>query len=176
MPETTIWALECEEVPVQLCASVQGKSLEGKLLSANSALNLLVRHYFQQGLREAHKVLGGTGPAVAQIPLTVVWAGGTVFDLTRDLASRRVGALSVVPRVGFISLTAIAQLIGVASKTEAALLAMLPYERDGHLSDGRMVARYIVRPQNAVEAFGMAGKAVIEACSFAALSFAKCHI
>jgi hypothetical protein len=141
---------------------LQGKALEGKLLSANSAIALLMRHYFQQGLREAHKVLGGTGPAVAQIPLTVVWAGGTVFDLTRDLASRRVGALSVAPRVGFITLTSMAQLMGVIAKMEAALLAWLPYEREGHLSDGKAVARYIVRPQNAVEAFGMAGRALVQ--------------
>ena len=94
-----------------------------------------------------------------QIPLTVVWAGGTVFDLTRDLATRRVGALSVAPRVAFISLTAMSQLLGVASKLEAALLAALPYERSGRLSDAQLVERYLVRPQNAVEAFQMAGRA-----------------
>jgi hypothetical protein len=149
--------------PQQQHACVQGKSLEGKLLSANSAIGVLFRHYWQQCLLEAHKVLGGTGPAVAQIPLTVVWAGGTVFDLTRDLASRRVGALSIGPRVGFIALTSMAQLLGVVAKMEAALLAYLPYERGGHLSDGRAVARYIVRPQNAVEAFSMAGRALVEA-------------
>ena len=98
-----------------------------------------------------------------QIPLTVVWAGGTVFDLTRDLATRRTGALSALPRVTFISLTALAQLVGVASKTEAALLALLPYERAGALSDDERMARYIVRPQNAVEAFGMAFRAALEA-------------
>jgi hypothetical protein len=138
---------------------MQGKALESKLLSTSNAVALLMRHYFTQGLREVHKVLGDTGPAVAQIPLTVVWTGGTVFDLTRDLAARRVGALSVVPRVGFITFTAIAQLLGMASKLEATLLAMLPYEQQGELSDARMVERYIVRPQNAVEAFGMAGRA-----------------
>ena len=98
-----------------------------------------------------------------QIPLTVVWAGGTVFDLTRDLATRRTGALSALPRVAFISLTALAQLVGVVSKTEAALLALLPYERAGALSDDERMARYIVRPQNAVEAFGMAFRAALEA-------------
>lgn len=140
---------------------MQGKTLDSKLLSTMSALALFRRHYFSQALREAHKVLGGTGPAVAQLPLTVIWAGGTVFDLTRDLAARRVGALSVLPRVGFITLTGIAQFIGVASKLEAALLAMLPYERTGTLSDSKMVERYIVRPQNAVEAFGMARRAIV---------------
>lgn len=140
---------------------LQGKTLDSKLLSTMSALALFRRHYFSQALGEAHKVLGGTGPAVAQLPLTVIWAGGTVFDLTRDLAARRVGALSVLPRVGFITLTGIAQFIGVASKLEAALLAMLPYERSGTFSDSKMVARYIVRPQNAVEAFGMARRALV---------------
>jgi hypothetical protein len=142
---------------------VQGKRLSSKLLSTNTAAALLARHYFQQSLREAHKVLGGTGPAIAQIPLTVLWTGGTVFDLTRDLATRRVGALSVVPRVGFICFTAMSQLVSVAAKSGAAALAVLPpYERKDGLSDAALVGNYLVRPQNAVEAFGMAGKAFFQ--------------
>jgi hypothetical protein len=143
---------------------IQGKVLESKLLSTNSAIALLIRHYFAQGVREAHKVLGGTGPAIAQIPLTVLWAGGTMFDLTRDLATRRAGALSALPRVGFITLTAASQIIGVASKMAAALLAILPYERHGDLSDAATVARYVVRPANAIEAFSMATKAFFQVC------------
>lgn len=126
-----------------------------------SAYSLFDRHYRNQALREAHKVLGGTGPAIAQIPLTVVWAGGTVVDLTKDLAARRVGALTVLPRFSFITLTAIAQIIGVASKLQAAMLALLPFERSGMFSDSEMVARYIMRPQNAFEAFDMARRALL---------------
>lgn len=46
---------------------MQGKELASKLLSASSFIALFVRHYWRQGMREAHKVLGGTGPAVAQV-------------------------------------------------------------------------------------------------------------
>ena len=46
---------------------VQGKTLDSKLLSTANFVALLVRHYFTQGLRESHKVLGGAGPAVAQV-------------------------------------------------------------------------------------------------------------
>lgn len=147
---------------VSVACCMQGKTLESKLLSTNSAIALLFRHYFAQGVREAHKVLGGTGPAIAQIPLTVLWAGGTMFDLTLDLASRRAGALSALPRMSFITFTASAQLLGVASKMAAAFLAILPYERRGDLSDAATVARYVVRPQNAIEAFGMATKALFQ--------------
>lgn len=123
---------------------------------------MLIRHYFEQAVMEAHKVLGGTGPAIAQIPLTVLWTGGTLFDLTVDLASRRAGALSALPRMGFITFTASAQLIGVASKMAAAFLAVLPYYREGDYSDAAAVARYVVRPQHAVEAFSMATKALFQ--------------
>jgi hypothetical protein len=140
---------------------MQGKTLQSKLLSTMSAYSLFERHYFNQALGEAHKVLGGTGPAIAQIPLTVLWAGGTVLDLTKDLAARRVGALALLPRVCFITLTAAAQIVGVASKLQAALLARVPFERSGLLSDSEMVARFIVRPQNAFEAFDMARRALL---------------
>lgn len=132
-------------------------------MNTNSLVALFVRHYFRQGVKESHKILGGTGPAIAQIPLTFVWAGGTVFDLTLDLASRRAGALSAIPRMGFITLMSASQLIGVASKMAIAFLAVLPYERTGDLSDAAAMARYLVRPANAVEAFGMATKAFLQA-------------
>lgn len=139
---------------------------------------LLVRHYFRQGVKESHKILGGTGPAIAQIPLTFVWAGGTVFDLTLDLASRRAGALSAIPRIGFITLTSAAQLIGVASKMSIAFMAVLPYERTGELSDAAAMARYLVRPANAVEAFNMATKAFLQVGSpgLFYLSSLICHL
>eukprot|EP00892_Ulva_mutabilis_P007162 jgi/Ulvmu1/4818/UM020_0103.1 len=150
--------INVNNVAIQL----KGKALDSKLLNTNSLVALLVRHYFRQGVKESHKILGGTGPAIAQIPLTFVWAGGTVFDLTLDLASRRAGALSALPRMGFITLTSVSQLVGVASKMAIAFLAVLPYERTGDLSDAAAMARYLVRPANAVEAFGMATKAFLQ--------------
>lgn len=142
--------------------------MDSKLMSRNSIAAYAFRHYLQQGIKEAHKVLGGTGPAVAQIPLTVVWAGGTVFDLGRDLATRRVTALSIAPRVGFIAFTSVAQLLGVVSKSIAALLAAMPVQRTGELSDSSLVQQYIVRPQNVVEAFEMSCKAFFKGFAAAA--------
>lgn len=155
---------------------MQGKELHSSLLSTKSVIAMLLRHYFEQGVMEAHKVLGGTGPAIAQIPLTVLWAGGTVVDLTVDLASRRAGALSALPRMGFITFTASAQLIGVASKMAAAFLAILPYQREGEYSDAAAVARYVVRPQHAVEAFGMATKALLQVCASCITHHASCFL
>lgn len=86
-----------------------------------------------------------------------------MFDLTLDLASRRAGALSAIPRIGFITLTSVSQLIGVTSKTAIAFMAVLPYERTGELSDAAAMARYLVRPANAVEAFNMSTKAFLQA-------------
>jgi hypothetical protein len=52
-------------------------------LSQKALINNLARHYTREGLKEAHKVLGGAGPAVASVPLTVLWAGGSAFALLR---------------------------------------------------------------------------------------------
>ena len=67
-------------------------------LSQKALLNNLARHYTHEGLKEAHKVLGGAGPAVASVPLTVLWAGGTTFSLLRRWAGGR-AAMSCRVRV-----------------------------------------------------------------------------
>ena len=36
-------------------------------LSQKALVNNLYRHYTREGLKEAHKVLGGAGPAVASV-------------------------------------------------------------------------------------------------------------
>ena len=55
------------------------------------------------------QVLGGAGPAIAAVPLTVVWAGGSVVTLATGLGAGRVGPVGAVQRVGFVFFMSIAQ-------------------------------------------------------------------
>ncbi|KAK9867091.1 hypothetical protein WJX84_006946 [Apatococcus fuscideae] len=106
---------------------------------------------------EAHKVLGGAGPAIAAVPLTVVWAGGSAVTLLSSLGTGKVGPFGAVQRVGFTLSMAFAQVISGFSRMGAAVLATVPPERTGFFSDRAMLNRAVQRPPNAFEAFQRAG-------------------
>lgn len=73
-------------------------------------VNSLQRHYLWIAVAQLRKVLGGAGPAIAAIPASVLWAGISLVDLTRDVASNRVRAASVMPRLGFVAFTSMGQV------------------------------------------------------------------
>lgn len=73
-------------------------------------ISLLYRHYSWMVLAEARKILGGAGPAIAAVPASLLWAGISIVELGRDVATKRVGAGKVVPRLGFYGLTASGQV------------------------------------------------------------------
>ncbi len=56
------------------------------------------------------QVLGGAGPAIAAVPLTVVWAGGSFVTLATGLTRGQVGPLAAVGRVGFVLFMSIGQV------------------------------------------------------------------
>ncbi len=56
------------------------------------------------------QVLGGAGPAIAAVPLTVVWAGGSAVTLLSSLGTGKVGPVGAVQRVGFTVSMAFAQV------------------------------------------------------------------
>ena len=56
------------------------------------------------------QVLGGAGPAIAAVPLVVVWAGGSTITLIRSVARGKVGALGSASRVGFVVTMSIGQV------------------------------------------------------------------
>ncbi len=45
-------------------------------------------------------MLGGAGPAVASVPLTVLWASGSAFTLVRSIAGGGTGPLVAMQQVG----------------------------------------------------------------------------
>lgn len=56
------------------------------------------------------QVLAGAGPAVAAVPLVVVWAGGSAVNLVQGIARRQVGPRGTVSRIGFVSGQTVAQV------------------------------------------------------------------
>lgn len=55
------------------------------------------------------QVLGGAGPAIAAVPLTVVWAGGSFLTLATGLGAGKVGPIGAMQRVGYVCFMSIAQ-------------------------------------------------------------------
>ncbi len=55
--------LNVQDVPIRL----RGLRLDNRLASRNDLKRIVVRHYTLAMLSEAHKVLGGAGPAIAQV-------------------------------------------------------------------------------------------------------------
>lgn len=56
------------------------------------------------------QVLGGAGPAIAAVPLTVVWAGGSFVTLASGLGAGKVGPIGAVQRVGYVFFMSVAQV------------------------------------------------------------------
>ena len=77
------------------------------------------------------QVLGGAGPAIAAVPLTVVWAGTSALSLLNNIRTRQVGPVGAVQRVGFVLFTGIGQIISAFSRMGAATMTYLPPNRSG---------------------------------------------
>ena len=56
------------------------------------------------------QVRGGAGPAIAAVPLVVVWAGGSTINLVQGISRGQVGALGSASRIGFVLGMSIAQV------------------------------------------------------------------
>ena len=99
------------------------------------------------------QVLGGAGPAIAAVPLTVVWAGTSALSLLNNIRTRQVGPVGAVQRVGFVLFTGVGQIISAFSRMGAATMTYLPPNRTGHLTDRSLLTRAVQRPANAPDAF-----------------------
>lgn len=99
------------------------------------------------------QVLGGAGPAIAAVPLTVVWAGTSALSLLNNIRTRQVGPVGAVQRVGFVLFTGVGQIVSAFSRMGAASMTYLPPNRSGHLTDRSLLTRAVQRPANAPDAF-----------------------
>ena len=62
------------------------------------------------------QVLGGAGPAIAAVPLTAIWAGGSVVTLLASVGKGKVGPVGAVQRVGFVLFMSIAGVVSSFSR------------------------------------------------------------
>lgn len=129
--------------------NMRGRFSNGFLSQRALAANLR-RHYTREALKESHKVLGGAGPAVASVPLTVLWASGSAFALVKDLSSGQTGPLAAVQQTLYVPIMSFSMFVSGFSRMLAAGMAFVPPHRES--GDDETVRRIIVRPQNALEA------------------------
>ena len=98
------------------CSTTQGSRglVSNGFLSQKALLNNLQRHYTREALKEAHKVLGGAGPAVASVPLTVLWAGGSAISLLKQVTSGNAGPVVAVQQLFYVPLMTMSMVSGGA--------------------------------------------------------------
>jgi hypothetical protein len=99
------------------------------------------------------QILGGAGPGLAQIPASIIWAGISVFELYYDAVRWGRSPLTLPPALLHVAFTLMSQLVGVSARFVMALLALVPMERHGPLSDHAALQRYVRMPATAGEAF-----------------------
>ena len=141
--------------------SIRGKFSNG-FLSQRALTSNLIRHYTREGFKEAHKVLGGAGPAVAAVPLTVLWASGSVVVLLREVATGSRGPIATMQQVVFVPFMAFSMFVSGLSRMFAAAMVFAPPSRTG--GDDATVRRVIRRPNNSLEALAGAPRELVWGC------------
>lgn len=81
------------------------------------------------------QILGGAGPGLAQIPASIIWAGISVFELYYEAVRWGRSPLTLPPALMHVLFTLLSQLVGVSARFVMAVLALVPMERHGPLSD-----------------------------------------
>ncbi|QDZ21895.1 vacuolar protein sorting-associated protein [Chloropicon primus] len=138
--------LDVDDAPLQ----ISGLSFSDEVIGKN-ALNQRIRQHLQwQIIGEAHKILGGTGPAIIAAPLSVVYACSSAFTIGQEISAGRVGPLMATQQLGYVIFSAASQAIGALSKTAILLLAVVPTDEDhGDWADSQTLKRYSGKAINA---------------------------
>jgi len=138
--------------------SIRGRFSNG-FLSQRALASNLRRHYTFQALKEAHKVLGGAGPAVASVPLTVLWASGSTYVLLKQVTTGKASVVGTAQQVFYVPFMTFSMFVSAFSRMLAAGMAVIPPERLN--GDDETLRRIIRRPQNSLEALAGAPKELI---------------
>ena len=131
-------------------SAFKGKKTSNGFLSQRALINNLSRHYTRESLKEAHKVLGGSGPAVASVPLAVLWASGSAVVLLHEVSMGRAGPLGVAQQLVYLPVMTVSMFLSGFSRMFAAGMALVPPSRPK--GDDETVRRLVKRPTNALDA------------------------
>ncbi|KDD71744.1 hypothetical protein H632_c4475p0, partial [Helicosporidium sp. ATCC 50920] len=82
---------------------LRGGRFSNGFLSQRALGSNLVRHYRREALKEAHKILSGAGPAVASVPLTVLWASVSAYSLLHGLSTGSTDPLAAAQQAGYVA-------------------------------------------------------------------------
>lgn len=146
--------------------SIRGRFSNG-FLSQRALTSNLLRHYTRESLKEAHKVLGGAGPAVAAVPFTVLWASGSIVFLVREVTTGSRGPIAAMQQVWYVPMMSFSMIFSSLSRMIAAAMVFTPPSRPG--GDDVTVRRVIRRPNNSLEALAAAPREIGWGCSNAAV-------
>lgn len=139
--------------------SFRGKRTANGFLSQRALINNLSRHYTRESLKEAHKVLGGAGPAIASVPLAVLWASGSAVVLLHEVSMGRAGPLGIAQQFVYVPIMTVSMLLSGFSRMFAAGMVLIPPARIH--GDDETVRRLVKRPNNAIDALSYIPKEFI---------------
>jgi len=138
--------LDVDDAPLQ----ISGLSFSEEVIGVNALRQRIRQHLQWQIIGEAHKILGGTGPAIIAAPLSVVYACSSAFTIGQEISAGRVGPVMAAQQLGFVVFSAASQAIGALSKTAILLLAVVPTDKDhGDWADAETLKRYSGKAINA---------------------------
>ena len=71
-------------------------------------------------------MLGGAGPAIAAVPLTVVWVGGSFVSLLGGIGQGKVGPRGAAQRIGYVFFMSVAQVCIPSAGANPTALSCIP--------------------------------------------------
>ena len=138
--------LDVDDAPLE----ISGLTFSEEVVGVNALKQRMMQHLQWQIISEAHKVLGGTGPAIIAAPLSVVYAFSSAFTIGQEIRRGRMGPLMATQQMGYVVFSAASQAIGALSKTLILVLAVVPTDTDhGDWADTQTLKRYSGKAINA---------------------------
>jgi len=138
--------LDVDDAPLE----ISGMTFSEEVIGKNALNQRLKQHLQWQIISEAHKILGGSGPAIIAAPLSVVYACSSAFTIGQEITTGNLGPLVATQKLGYVAFSAISQAIGALSKTLILVLALVPTDEDhGEWADTQTLKRYSGKPINA---------------------------
>ena len=138
--------LDVDDAPLQ----ISGLTFSEEVIGVNALKQRLQQHLQWQIISEAHKILGGSGPAIIAAPLSVVYACSSAFTIGQEITAGKLGPVVAAQQLGFVAFSAMSQAIGAFSKTLILILALVPTDEDHkEWADTETLRRYSSKAINA---------------------------
>jgi hypothetical protein len=129
---------------------ISGLTLSEEVIGVNALKLRLQQHLQWQIISEAHKVLGGSGPAIIGAPLSVLYAFSSAYTIGQEITTGRVGPAVAAQQLGYVAFSAVSQAISAFSTTLILVLAVIPTDEDhGDWADKQTLKRYSGKAINA---------------------------